>query len=210
MGTDFGSHISTIYQNKEQQFAQVVPFIIEGLNNNNKCIYVVDDNTREEVIFELTKTNLDINKFLQIKQLEILTTKDTYLKDSVFEPYKLLNLIKQLEKNAIKDGFTGLRGMGEMTWVLNNPSDNKKLLDYELELNILTKDRKIILLCQYNENRFSHEILNNIIRTHRQLFIYGKYYENKYLYTDPAYLKIQPGSVPSDSYKSMIDIIIDG
>ncbi|MCX6732048.1 MAG: MEDS domain-containing protein [Candidatus Roizmanbacteria bacterium] len=204
----FGDHLSSIYQNKEQQFSLIVPFVMDGLNNNNKCIYVVNENSREEVIFEFENAGFNIETYIASKQFVILTAEDTYLKDGYFGVEKILNFIEETNNTAIKDGYNGLRGIGEMSWALADIAINEKLIEYEIKLNKFLTNKRIVLLCQYNESKFSHDILNNIVRTHESIVIYGKLYKNKYFYIAPSYFN-QAKKLPADSYQTIIDTIIE-
>lgn len=204
----FGEHICSIYKNKDQQFSQTIPFVMEGLFNNHKCVYVIHENSRDEVIGEFASRGFQLEKYLSSKQLIIYTVNETYLKEGYFEPNKLIELIGSLEADALKEGYKGIRGIGEMSWVIGDAENHKKLIDYEVKLNDFTKDRNIILLCQYIEDKFSNEILNNVIRSHKKIAIYGKLYENKYFYIDPLYFK-EAKELPADSYSTIIDTIIE-
>lgn len=204
----FGEHLCSICKNKEQQFSQTVPFVIDGLTSNHKCVYVIHENSKEEVMLEFDNRGFQLKKYLDTKQLEILTVKETYLKEGYFEPDKLIDLISTIEVNALKEGYKGVRGIGEMSWVTGDMENHKKLIEYEVKLNDLTKNRNIILLCQYIEEKFSNEVLNNVIRAHKKIAIYGKLYANKYFYIDPLYFK-EAKELPADSYSTIIDTIIE-
>jgi archaellum biogenesis ATPase FlaH len=203
-------HLCSIYQGTVQQFSQLVPYIVDGLDHNKKCVYVPDDNTSDQVISELNKSGLNINKYLATGQFQFLSVSETYLKNGVFEPKKMLDLIVDTENKAFLDGYGGILGVAEMTWTLRDGIDEQKLLDYEAQLNNSLGTKKSTLLCQYNEVKFSHQTLNNVIRMHRQLFIYGKLYDNKYLYRNPTYFREGIGSVPSKDYQTLVKIIVDG
>lgn len=203
----YGQHYCSIYRNKKEQFSQLIPFIREGFDSNQKCIYVIDENTEEELITEFARFDCGLEKYIASGQLEILTKKETYYRDGIFEPEKMLALIGEMERKALAQGYDGMRGSGETTWVLTRPEDDEKLIEYESDLNGFISDRKIILLCQYNEKKFSHKILNNVIRTHPYTIVYGKVYENKYFYTTHEYLEGGSNMLPADAYKVIIDTI---
>ncbi|MCX6730922.1 MAG: MEDS domain-containing protein, partial [Candidatus Roizmanbacteria bacterium] len=96
-----GDHICSIYQNKEQQFSFVVPFLMDGLMNKNKCIYVAGENSKEEVIFQFENAGFKITDYINSKQLEVVLAKDIYLEGGVFKPEGLLNTINNLKEAAI-------------------------------------------------------------------------------------------------------------
>lgn len=206
---NLSGHICSVYKNKSQQFDSLIPFFLDGLNNNEKCIYITHENTKEEVINEFRKTEIGIDKYLISKQFEMLTVDDTYMRNGKFKPEKMVELIGQYQANASQEGYDGLRGTGEMTWVLGELPSLQHLIDYEEKLNNAVLGPKTTLVCQYNENKFSPEILINIIRSHPYTIIYGKTYENKYFFSTPEVMEKNKDLLPADSYRTIIDIITE-
>ncbi|KYK36578.1 MAG: PAS domain S-box protein [Theionarchaea archaeon] len=172
-----GDHLACIYRNKKEQLSAVVPFILLGLENNEKCIYIIDENTKEDVI-EAFKKAADTEEYTNSHQLEFLTRKDAYLKEGYFDPHSMITLLKQIQKRTLEKGYTGLRITGEMTWIFTGLPGVDKLIEYEARLNYFFPKSKCIALCQYNERRFTPEILLDVIHTHPQLIIYDSLYEN--------------------------------
>lgn len=204
---DFGDHLVSIYQDSKQQFSELVPYITSALTSNQKCIYVVDDNTKDVVYRELEKGGLILDKYLESKQFIFLTKKETYLIDGIFNASKTIDLLKNLEKTAREEGYEGVLGIGEMTWILGNNLEAETLLEYESAINDLKK-YNLALICQYNEKKFDQEFLVNIIRTHPQAIIYGDFHENKYFYTPPEYFSNSTG-FPLGTYKTVVDMITE-
>jgi hypothetical protein len=202
-----GDHICSIYQNKEQQFPQVIAFFKNGLENNHKCIYIADENTTEEVMAEFKKAGIKIEKYINSGQFSILTKNETYTRNGSFEPEKMIAFLKESEANTLKEGYSGFRVSGEMTWMLKNISDSKKLIEYESKLNDFLPNSKSAAICQYNENKFDQNILIDVIRTHPTLIIYGISYKNKYFYNSPYFIEGARGIFPPSSYSTIIDII---
>jgi hypothetical protein len=203
-------HVCSIYKNPTQQFSQIIPFLVNGLIDNFKCVYVCDENTKEQVISEFKKTGFNIDKYLKTKQFELLTPADSYLKNGHFNPEYLYSIIRDFESKALASGYKGLYGTGEMTWVFHGENINQELIRYENELNNVLKDTRSMILCQYDESKFDHQILTDIIRTHKQIYLYGQLYENKYLFNDPVFFNNIAGSIPANDYETMVKIIIDG
>jgi len=47
---DLGTHICCIYRNKEEQLSALSSFMSLGIERNEKCLYIFDDRTKEEVV----------------------------------------------------------------------------------------------------------------------------------------------------------------
>lgn len=204
-----GDHLCSIYKNKEQQFSAVVPFVGAGLNNHQKCIYIVDENSKEEVISELEKNGIEIKKYIKSNQFQLSTKRETYLKDGYFDPDKMIKFLKETEQKILQGGYSGMRVTGEMTWVLENAKGSDRLIEYEAKLNDFFPESKVTALCQYNENKFKPEILIEVIHTHPYLVIYGNPYKNLYYYSPALYIKGAHNLLPVDSYATIRNDIIE-
>ncbi|GEM_PF-1690713 len=177
-----GEHICSIYRNKEEQLAVITAFMNVGLERKEKCIYIVEERSKQEIIRACKKAGIDMEKYLASKHFEFLGKDDAYLKKGYFTPGRMIDMLRQAEKRAIKDGFTGLRVTGEMTRVFSGLPGTEKLLEYESRLNYFVPESRCMAMCQYNEKRFSPEILLEVIRTHPKVIVYCDLCEN------PCYL----------------------
>lgn len=123
----------------------------------------------------------------------------------------MIELIKEFEKMALEEGYSGVYGSGEMTWQLGvngHTTDSHMLIEYEAKLNDYIPNSKVMVICQYNENRFKPEVLTGVVHTHPLLIIYGKIYENKYFFTPAIYTSREYVKSLVDSYKLMLREIL--
>ena len=199
---EFGDHICSIYQDKQQQFSLLVPFFKAGLENNQKCIYIADENLRDQVISEFVRHGIEVEKYLKSNQMIIITKRESYLKNGFFDPDKMIEFLKKTEEGALKDGYSGLRLTGEMSWVLANISDIEKLIRYENKLNNYFLHSKCVAICQYNENKFKPEVLLEILDCHPLAIIYGNLFENFYFSSISNIEKA--AKMPSEVYGDLI------
>lgn len=197
-----------IYRNKEEQMSALSSFMSVGVKRGEKCLYIVDDRTKKEVIRTFKKLNFEVEKFIDDGQFEFMTKTESYVKDGRFDPDKMIDLLDKRKKDALKKGYEGLRVTGEMTWFFGDIPGVERLMEYESKLNEFLPDNEIIALCQYNEERFSSEILVNVIRTHPKVVLYDTLHQNPY-FMPPRIFKAQlEDEVTSKHYEKMKDNII--
>ena len=165
-------HLCLIYKTQEEQFSAVIPFIKIGLERNEKCLYVVDDNTAGMVINGMKAAGIEADTALESGRLAVVNKQDSYLMQGYFDPDWMISFLKRATDEAIAEGFSSLRVTGEMTWVLGGNPGSEHLMEYEAKLNYFFPGNKALAICQYNSNRFSPEIIKNVIATH-PLVIYG-------------------------------------
>lgn len=198
-----GDHVCSIYQDRQQQFSTVIPFIHYGLEHNEKCIYAADDCTLNEILRAFETYGVPLQKYIDSQQMVFVTKKDSYLTDGIFDPAKTILLLKNLESASLKEGYHGLRGTGEMTWALDDPANSDKLIYYESQLNTFFQKSNITVICQYNEKRFDSHILTDIIRTHPKVHIYNQARDNQSFYTPPEYMSVSD-RFSATAYKEMV------
>jgi len=195
---ELGDHLCSIYNDFEVQISYIVPYMDIGLKKNQKCIYITDENSKENIInaFRINGTNL--SAYLEKGQFVFFTSNDTYLKDGYFDPDRMVSLLKATEKTALKEGFAGIRVTGEMTWILSKLPGTERFMEYENKLNEFFPGSKATAICQYSESKFDNKILNEVIKAHPKVGINGLFYNNKF-YKKPSAL-----SSKDEKYYSLI------
>jgi hypothetical protein len=99
---------------------------------------------------------------------------------------------EEATEQALGDGFTGLRGTGEMTWALGPEPGCERLIEYEQRLERYLPGTKGTALCQYNRARFSAELLHDAIRSHHLLILGNRLFRFSSAATDPIELLNTP------------------
>ncbi|MBN2240174.1 MAG: MEDS domain-containing protein, partial [Dehalococcoidales bacterium] len=163
-------HLCLIYESKEEWRDAVVPFLVTGLRQSEKCLYVVDSSTIDDIRRYLSEEGIDVAAVEETGQLVILQETETYTKDGSFDPDKMIALLITETDNAIAEGYQALRVTGEMTWVLRGHPGSEKLLEYEAKLNRdLFRYYPCLAICQYDRWKFDPEIIKGVIMTHPKL-----------------------------------------
>ena len=177
-------HLCMIYETREEQLAAALPFIRNGLERGEKCIYIADDNTAESIVDGMEAGGIDVQSELRAGRLSLLSKQDAYLKQGYFDPDWMIGFIARAEDEAKAAGFYALRITGEMTWVLGGDPGADRLMEYEAKLNYFYPDHDVIICCQYNRNRFPPKVIKDVISTH-PLVIYGNTVCRNFYYVPP-------------------------
>ncbi len=182
-GHESNDHLALIYENEEEQFAAVAPFVRQGLERGERCMYIADENTEAEVLDALRTRGVDVDAALESGALTLHTRQDTYLRDGEFDPDEMISFLADSVDEALEE-YEGLRVTGEMTWVFGDEPRMEDLVEYEGKLNRLFPRVDGIALCQYNRERFPPEVVRDVIRTHPHLVYRNTVCQNFY-YTPP-------------------------
>lgn len=175
-----GEHLCSFYESKEEQFQIAFPFILEGLAKNEKCLYIADDNSVDEIKAGLLLHGIDVEECLKTGQLNIMTAKESYLKHGKFILDDMILQIDSFVYRAINEGYSGVRATGEVTWLIRELSFLEEFLEYEKTLNEVFRHKPVKLLCQYNSKKLFGNIILGALRTHPRVLIGLALYENVY------------------------------
>jgi PAS domain S-box-containing protein len=197
-----GDHICPIHESLAEQMAIVVTFTQDGLRQRERCVYVADDITVEQVRDAFTLAGIDIAHEEGRGALRLLTKQETYLRFDKFSPQKMIEFIHELEMSALKDGFAGLRFIGEMTWILGLEAKEHQLIEYEALLNEYAEGSKTTILCQYQHSHFDSTLIHDILRTHPKVILTELLCINPYY--EPPQLILQQGKIEESDFKNRL------
>ncbi len=160
-----GDHVAFFFKRNEERLALVIPYMLAGLRNNERCVYVADENTVPEILAEFKEAGIDIDAATASGALSVLTKHDTYLRNGIFDPERMIADLDRDVRFAMQHGFSGLRITGEMSWALDLPSALIRLCEYEQEL-YRHWPAQLAGLCQYNESLFPSDVIDRMANCH--------------------------------------------
>ena len=161
-----GDHLCLFHNDHAERMTVIVPFFKDGFARGERCIYVVDEEGREEVVQALQAVEVDVTWALKCGALLLPSRRETYLRTGKFDPQDMIALLRQMQEQAWVDGFPGVRGTAEMTETLRSEDDWDQIFQYEALLNDALVDSRLMVICQYNHQRFSPSVLREALRTH--------------------------------------------
>ncbi|MGZ3954916.1 MAG: PAS domain S-box protein, partial [Flavisolibacter sp.] len=195
-----GDHLCQIYETEEEHRKLLMPYLIQGLRNNEKVFYIVDTHTTEVILEYLNSEGFDPKPYLDSGQFSIITHHESYTKDGSFDPDRMIELLRSETEKAIKEGYGALRVTGEMTWALRGLPGSEKLIEYEAKLNDFFPGSKALAISQYDRNQFSPEILLNILKTHPIAVIGTEICDNPFYVPAKAFLGLNVYGATLDSW----------
>ncbi len=182
-------HLCLIYESREEWRETVVCFVSSGLERGEKCIYVVDANTAQEVKTILSEAGLAVERYEREGQLSIIHERDAYTREGYFDPDLMIAFLTAETEKALREGYSALRVTGEMSWALRGYSGAERILEYEAKIN---KDLfplyPCVALCQYDRWKFDPETIKGVVLTHPLLIRGGRIYRNFYYIEAEEYL----------------------
>ncbi|MGA8272395.1 MAG: MEDS domain-containing protein [Candidatus Sulfotelmatobacter sp.] len=160
-----GDDVAFFFKSNEERLNFVIPYMIDGLRNQERCVYVAEENTVPEILAEFMKAGIYIDAATASGALSVVTKHDTYLRHGIFDPAGMIADLDRDVRFALQQGFSGLRVTGEMSWALDLPSALGRLCEYEQEL-YRRWPAQLAGLCQYDESLFSPDVIAKMANCH--------------------------------------------
>ena len=174
-----GTHFCLFYdRDPSEQFPVLVPYICEGLSNNQQCIYVADDQTVDELTRRLLENGIDSATEISRGALKLWTRHEWRQPGEISSAEKLLQ-VREFVRQAYAAGFAGARFAVEMTWALEPDISPERMEHWEATLNTLfTPAFPCQIVCQYNRHRVDPQIVLAALYTHPLLIVGDEVYPN--------------------------------
>ena len=162
----WGTHFCQFYQIKEDLMDTMIPYFKAGLENNEFCIWITSQTLEvEEAKEALRKAVLNFDTYLENGQIEFIPYTNWYLKESSFDPERILNdLIEKLNK-ALANGYDGLRLNEYAFWL--KEGDWNGFVNYEEKIDSIIENYQIIALCTYSLDNCNAVRIIDVIANHR-------------------------------------------
>jgi signal transduction histidine kinase len=200
-----GGHVCLIYESSPaEQMPLILPFLRQGLEQRERCIYVADDQALDDLRIALLAGGLDVAAEEKRGAL-LLWTRKHWRQEGALDPKLKAEQVHSIIADALTDGFCGARFVIEMTWTLGPDIDVLQLSHWEATLNtILTPVTPARMICQYSRTRLGPGAIQAALETHRHALVGTEFYPNPY-YSAP--LLLHPGE-PSDGNGTRADWMI--
>lgn len=161
----WGTHFCQLYKTKQDLIDIMVPYLAEGLRNNEMCVWGISpplDMKKAKAM--LRKAVPDLDQHIRKGQIEILSYPPDFLADKRFDKNRIFQDIVEKEKNALDRSFEGLRVSGNPFWA--DKKLWKNLIEYEAFVNDAVASHRIIALCAYPLEKCTGSELLDIMRNH--------------------------------------------
>jgi hypothetical protein len=113
--------------------------------------------------------------------VEYLTTAETYLAGGCFSADAMLGRLEGLLTRAVdREGYPGVRAVGEMSWAAGGVPGAEEIGRYEAEVTRLAPAQGQVLLCLYDLSRFGGEAVEVVLRTHPWVLVADVVLPNPY------------------------------
>ena len=178
-------HKCLIYDgDPSEQLPVIVPFLLEGLKNNWRCLYV----GRPEVarMVEQALVANGVNFVWEARRGALVISSDrSHLSAGTFNPRRMVDWLSKSIDDAVQAGFEGLCATGDMRWELGEDENFDCLLEYEARLEQLFRNKPLRGICQYHRDMVPHHAVRNALVTHRSAYLGAALKPDNFFYIPP-------------------------
>jgi len=189
-GHEANEHMALIYETRAEQVAATVPYLEQGLRRGERCMCLLEAESRDAVVEGLRPTGVDVDAALDTGSLTFHTVEETYLRDGQFDPDDMVEFYADVIDEATRE-YEGLRIAASVGWLLEEATSTADFMAYESKVNDLFHGEDCIALCQYDRSRFPAAVLETVIQTHPHL-VYDNTVCHNFYYTPPEVLRAGP------------------
>ncbi|HOM70613.1 MAG TPA: MEDS domain-containing protein [Armatimonadota bacterium] len=161
----WGTHFCQFYQTKQDLLDILVPYIRNGLESNEFCMWVTADNLDECEAEEALRAVIpDLDRYVDRGALVILPYTEWYLDDGEFDRYKVLDSWVEKLNQTLAAGFDGARVTGDTMWL--EKSHWKDFTEYEESINSVIAGQPLLVLCTYSLDKCGASEVADVVANH--------------------------------------------
>lgn len=181
-------HYCGIYSTEEEHSALVCEFVRQGVERDEKILYLADLHSMAEMRTILIGAGIAVDALVAKGQLAILAAADVYLEDGQFDPDRMIDgVLSPAVDAAVAEGYNAVRATAEMTWVLGGDRGTERVIEYESRVNDFIATHPFQAICQYCRGRFDPELLTDVLHTHPKALVGTSGCDNRnHYYVPPA------------------------
>lgn len=195
-------HVCSLFKNDSDQFSAIIPFMLNGVRRNDKCLYAADSMEKEELFDRLMDAS-PVGRDVLETRISFVSVDDVYLNGTSFDKGRMLKFIADQQHKAISEGYSGLTAAGEMSWAARAVQGTSDLIEYEARINLMYPGASCDLLCQYPESDFDAATLVNAIRAHPKVVVRGVVCGNPYYLPPETLISYAAGVVTPEALARM-------
>ncbi len=189
-------HVCAFFNNEEEEYRVLLPFIKDGIERGDKAINVVNPNQRDQHLRLLESAGIDVPAAQKRGQFELRSNAETYLIDGHFDQDRMLAVFESLASGSDNGGFPLSRIVCRMDWAAGDQSRIDHVIQFESRVNDIWRQHDDAVICTYHLSQFAGDEVIDIMRTHPMVIIGGILQENPFYIPPEEFLREMRGRSP--------------
>jgi hypothetical protein len=173
-------HVCAFFNDEQEQYRILLPFVKEGLERGDKAIHVVEADRSRDHLHRLALSGIDAEGAAVRGQLEVRTAAEVYLRDGRFDIDRMLAVFERLASGNGQHPFPRSRIICRMDWAAGSPPLIDAVIEFESRVNDLWREHDDVVICTYPLDRLRGDAVLDILRTHPAVIIGGLLQRNPF------------------------------
>jgi len=188
-----GIHIGYIYNDEAERNKIVFQFLESGLLNGEKAAYFMD--VASIAGMEKHRHALGLDKLSERHRgrITLATTQEIYYPGGTFVPDEILDRLGIFYTQSLDEGFTGVRIIGETSWLARGMPGSSRFMEYEARVNDTFINYPVNAICLYDGSLFDSAMLRDVLAVHPIIVVHGQAVKNPYYIKPWWFLKKYQG-----------------
>jgi hypothetical protein len=182
-------HVCAFFNNDEEEYRVLLPFIKDGLKSGDKAVHVLNPRQQEDHLQRLVAAGIDPAAAQQSGQLELFTNTEVYLPDGRFDQDRMLGVFEQLASGNAPGGFPLSRICCRMDWAVEDRSHVDDVIEFESRVNNVWLHHDDAVICTYRLGQFGGDAVIDIMRTHPMVIVGGILHHNPFYAPPDEFLR---------------------
>lgn len=167
-----GLHVCYVFGHDDERFHVLARYYRAGIEDGDKLYYMTDDLSPEELRHRFADCGADLGS------ASVMSSPDAYYPEGRFIPEAMLASLDGFCRDALEEGYPGVRSSGDMSWALRGVPGSERILEYEVMLNDFCEGAPATLICQYDARRFDGATILDVLDIHPLLIVGGQILRN--------------------------------
>ena len=177
-------HVCMFTESDEERYRILNPFLAEGLAAGEEVLTIVDAQALAEHAQRMQEGGVPVDDAVASGQLQLLASDDTYGRDGTFAAERMYALLEDVLRQATQGRWGCVRVAGDAGWILRNMQGSDELMAYEAKVNLLAPQHECTLVCMYDINQCSGQVIADALAPHSQVILGGRLHDNAH-YVEP-------------------------
>jgi hypothetical protein len=166
-------HICAFFNDDDEEYRVLLPFIREGFAMGEKSIHVVSPDHSLGHLQRLALAGIDAPAAQESGQFELRSSVELYLQDGRFDPDRMLTVFERLASGNARHGFQRSRIVCRMDWAADSRLLVDSVIEFESRVNDLWRAHDDAVICTYRLDHFRGDAVVDILRTHPAVIVGG-------------------------------------
>lgn len=165
-------HVCVLVDGPEEAYELLLPFIVDGFEQGDRAVHIVDPETRDTHLKRLSAGGIDVPAAVASKQLDVQPWTDSYLRGGRFSASAQLLYVKESLTEGRRLGFPLTRFIGNMQWAVDGENAGD-LISYEARINEATRRLPDVVICLYDLRRHTARMIADVLGVHPVALVGG-------------------------------------